>query len=57
MEVDEEMNRLILTNAPVGQIRQYALQRSMKPLRVDGLAKAAAGITTMEEVLRVTQET
>jgi general secretion pathway protein E len=28
----------------------------MRTLRDDGLAKAAAGITTIEEVLRVTQE-
>jgi general secretion pathway protein E len=28
----------------------------MRTLREDGLAKAAAGITTIEEVLRVTQE-
>jgi general secretion pathway protein E len=37
-------------------IKDYALSRGMLTLRDDGLAKVAAGITTIEEVLRVTQE-
>jgi general secretion pathway protein E len=41
---------------PVDQIRACALRKGMRPLRHDGLSKAAKGITTVEEVLRVTQE-
>nr|WP_279384425.1 hypothetical protein [Geotalea toluenoxydans] len=47
---------MIIKQAPAGAIKEYAISRGMKTLREDGLTKAAAGITTIEEVLRVTQE-
>jgi general secretion pathway protein E len=47
---------MIIRRAPAGEIREYALSRGMKTLRDDGLAKVAAGMTTVEEVVRVTQE-
>ena len=56
MASDEGMNHLMLSKAPVDQIREHAVRRGMAPLRQDGLAKAAAGVTTLEEVLRATQE-
>ena len=37
-------------------LRRLATARNMKLLRQDGAAKIAAGITSAEEVLRVTQE-
>jgi general secretion pathway protein E len=54
--VDAELCSMIIRQAPAGVIKEYALSRGMQTLRDDGLAKAAAGITTIEEVLRVTQE-
>ncbi len=54
--VDAELCSMIIRQTPAGLIKEYALSRGMKTLRDDGLAKAAAGITTIEEVLRVTQE-
>ena len=56
MPVDQEICSMIIRRAHAGQIKEYAVSRGMKTLRDDGLARAAAGITTMEEVLRVTQE-
>ena len=47
---------MIIKRAHAGQIKEYAVSRGMKTLRDDGLTRAAAGITTIEEVLRVTQE-
>jgi len=47
---------MIIRRAPAGEIKEYAVSRGMKTLREDGLEKAAAGITTIEEVVRVTQE-
>ena len=54
--VDSELCSMIIRQAPAGAIKEYAVSRGMRTLRDDGLAKAAAGITTLEEVLRVTQE-
>ncbi|SNB47420.1 type II secretion system ATPase GspE [Geobacter sp. DSM 9736] len=54
--VDAEVCSMVIKHAPAGTIKEYAISRGMRTLREDGLAKAAAGITTIEEVLRVTQE-
>jgi len=47
---------MIIKQTPAGIIKEYAVSKGMKTLREDGLLKVAAGITTIEEVLRVTQE-
>jgi general secretion pathway protein E len=54
--VNEDVRSLILRKAPTGEIRRYASEHGMVTLRGDGWAKARAGVTTVEEVLRVTQE-
>ena len=56
MPVDQEICSMIIRRAHAGQIKEYAVSRGMKTLRDDGMARAAAGITTIEEVLRVTQD-
>jgi general secretion pathway protein E len=56
MTVDQELCSMIIRRAHAGEIREYAVAHGMKTLRDDGLARAAAGITTIEEVIRVTQE-
>jgi len=52
----EDARSLILRRAPVREIRRAALDAGMVTLRLDGWAKACEGVTTVEEVLRVTQE-
>jgi general secretion pathway protein E len=54
--VDQEIRKLILKNADANQLREMAKQRGMKTLLEDGTDKIKAGITTLSEVLRVTQE-
>jgi type IV pilus assembly protein PilB len=54
MPVTEEIEHLTVTRAPASQIKKVAIADGMVPLRVDGLRKAATGLTTLEEVLRVT---
>ena len=56
MPVDQELCSMIIRRAHAGEIKDYAVSRGMKTLRDDGLVRAAAGVTTIEEVLRVTQE-
>ncbi|MFO7820840.1 MAG: ATPase, T2SS/T4P/T4SS family [Lentisphaeria bacterium] len=52
--VDEEVQQLVYQGAPGGKIRAHARSTGMRTLREDGLRKAAAGITTLAEVIRVT---
>src|SRR5262249_48749421 len=53
MTVTEDIERLTVERASSDRIRQVALEQGMIPLRVDGLQKAARGLTSIEEVLRV----
>jgi general secretion pathway protein E len=54
--VTEEARSLILSRAPAREIRRHAIDTGMTTLRLDGWAKAGSGVTTVEEILRVTQE-
>jgi len=56
LRVSDELRRLVLSNADAGGIRQQALAEGLIPMRQDGLQKALRGITSIEEVLRVTPE-
>ena len=49
-----ELRDMILRAAPTAEFRQLAQTQGMKTLRQAGLVKAIEGITTVEEVLRVT---
>ncbi|MEL6713279.1 MAG: ATPase, T2SS/T4P/T4SS family, partial [Planctomycetota bacterium] len=54
MPIDEDVRGLIERGAPVEELRQAAVAGGMVTLREAGLAAAAAGKTTVEEVLRET---
>ena len=56
MEIDEALKSMILATSDANQIRQEALRHGMTTLRQDGLSKVLDGITSMEEVMRVTQD-
>ncbi|MCW8859242.1 MAG: type II secretion system ATPase GspE, partial [Deltaproteobacteria bacterium] len=56
LEVTDPIRQLVTSNADASTIRQQALKMGMRPLRQAGLAKVLAGETTVEEILRVTQE-
>lgn len=53
--IDEQMRRLIHGNAAEYELEEYA-RKDAGSIRDDGLRKVLAGKTTMEEVLRVTNE-
>ena len=53
-DVSEEIRELVNARAPADDIRDRALVQGMKTLRENALAKAEAGLTSLEEVLRVT---
>jgi general secretion pathway protein E len=54
LPVDGEIKDLILARADAGAIRERAVARGMALLREDGWDKTRRGLTTIEEVLRVT---
>jgi len=56
MKIDDQVRDLLLQNKDAATIRKAAMENGLKPLRLAGLEKALKGETTLEEVLRVTQE-
>ncbi len=52
--MSEEIASLTVAHASASEIRKVATAAGMVPLREDGLRKAAAGQTTLDEVIRVT---
>jgi len=56
MEIDEAMIKKINEHASAAEIKSLARKSGMVTMLEDGLTKAKQGITTIEEVLRVTRE-
>jgi general secretion pathway protein E len=56
MEPDDEIRKMIVANESSNIIANYARQHGMKTLREDGVEKILEGTTTLDEVLRVTQD-
>ncbi|NQU95193.1 MAG: type II secretion system ATPase GspE [Candidatus Omnitrophica bacterium] len=56
MMVDDEIKNLIIAKTTAEEIRKNALSKGMISLQDDGIEKIKQGRTTVEEVLRVTQE-
>ena len=55
MLITEDIQELIYKRESAGVIKKVALEEGLQTLRMDGARKAVAGITTIAEVLRVTQ--
>jgi len=56
MELDEELRASIMRNEDASKITAIARRHGMRNLREDGWLKVRRGVTTAEEVMRVTQE-
>jgi len=54
--IDNEIRSMITEKIDSQSIKNFAISKGMKSLRVDGLEKVIKGVTTVEEVLRVTQK-
>jgi general secretion pathway protein E len=52
----DSIRRLVMQRAGMGDIEAQARKEGMRTMYEDGLVKALAGQTTIEEILRVTQE-
>ncbi|MDR2112260.1 MAG: GspE/PulE family protein [Candidatus Accumulibacter sp.] len=51
--LSSDMKQLISDNADIDKIRELAYREGMKPLRISGAMKVAAGLTTLSEVFKV----
>lgn len=56
MEIDEGLTKKINEHATADDIKKYAREQGMLTMMEDGLIKAKQGITSINEVLRVTKE-
>ncbi len=54
LKVDSKIRELINKNASVDTIKEYAVQNGFRTMYQSGMALAKTGITTLEEVMRVT---
>ena len=56
LDVDEDIEGAIVRRENATQIRNLSLSKGMKTLREDGWAKVFKGVTSVKEVLRVTED-
>lgn len=56
LSMNDDIRRLVMKHATAGEIEKMAVTHGMRTMYEDGLMKSVQGITTIEEVLRVTQE-
>jgi general secretion pathway protein E len=54
--IDDEIRQLVLDRISSNIIKKKAIEKGMLTLRGDGALKVAAGVTTIEEALRITRE-
>ncbi len=53
-QVDDEIQRMIFESKTSSELRKRVREMGMRTLREDGWRKVTSGMTTIEEVLRVT---
>ena len=53
LTITPKLRKLITPNTDLADIKQLAYQEGMQPLMLNGLEKVAAGLTTIEEVMKV----
>lgn len=54
--MSDSIRSLVMRHVTAGEIRQQAISEGMQTMYENGLSKAVAGVTTIEEILRVTRE-
>jgi general secretion pathway protein E len=53
MPMSTELKRLVASGAELDKLREHAMREGMKPLRIAGAKKVAAGLTTIAEIIKV----
>jgi general secretion pathway protein E len=57
LELTDPLRRLVMQHATSGEIQDLAVSEGMRTMYQDGLNKCLNGTTTLDEILRVTQDT
>jgi general secretion pathway protein E len=53
MPMSAEIMKLVAEGAELTKLREQAMREGMKPLRIAGAKKVAAGLTTIAEIIKV----
>jgi type II secretory ATPase GspE/PulE/Tfp pilus assembly ATPase PilB-like protein len=56
LDVNEDIGKLIVSHASTDELEKAAVKNNMVTMAQDGFIKALIGVTTVEEILRVTRE-
>lgn len=56
LKIDDDIRAAIIARSSAAAIRQIAMDKGMRTLREDAILKLGSGLTTVEEVIRVTTE-
>jgi len=56
IKITEDLKQMIVARRPSNEIKQQAIANGMRTIREDGWIKVRQGLTTIDEVLRVTME-
>ncbi len=56
LDVDDEIRQLVMKNEDASTIKAAAMRKGMRTLRQDGADKVLKGVTSVDEVVRVTQK-
>jgi len=56
LEMSDPIRRLVMKHATAGELQDLAVSEGMRSMYQDGLIKCQTGVTTLDEILRVTQE-
>jgi type II secretory ATPase GspE/PulE/Tfp pilus assembly ATPase PilB-like protein len=56
LQVTEPIESMIINRRPAGEVKLKAIEQGMLTLRQDGWTKVFQGMTTVEEIFRVTEE-
>ena len=54
--MSDPLRRMVMKHATSGELQEQAVAEGMRTMYQDGLLKCLQGVTTVEEVLRVTQD-
>jgi type II secretory ATPase GspE/PulE/Tfp pilus assembly ATPase PilB-like protein len=55
LPLSEDLRSLIMQRAPASDLKRKAVEEGMRTLRMDGMNKVVRGLTSPEEIMRVTQ--
>ncbi len=56
LEIDDEIRAAIMRRSDAGEIKKLAIKKGMRTMTEDAFQKALEGVTTIEEVLKMTHE-